>query len=170
MAELWTFDKMSNDLLQSCIDRFSKLFGQPRLTSRPTDHSIARIQTELGFSIPGDFLEFARRCAVYTSWFTSIGEDFADPLHILSINRQYRTAEYGSLPKDLVVINHGYDGDLTCYDLSKTDAEGRISICYCWVSESTNPVFEDKRQHLGYALCDYLIPNLEFWEKHQKKK
>jgi hypothetical protein len=107
---------------------------------------------------------------VYASWFTSIGEDFDDPLHILSINYQYRTAEYGSLPKDLVVINHGYDGDLTCYDLSKIDAEGQISICYCWVSEFSDAVFEDNRQHLAYTICDYLIPNLDFWEKNQKKK
>jgi hypothetical protein len=170
VAQLSPLDKMSDDLLQSYIDRFSKQFGGPRLISRPTDRSIERIQRELGFSIPRDFVEFARRCDVYASWFTSIGEDFADPIHILNINRQYRSAEYGSLPEDLVVINHGYDGDLNCYDLSKVDAEGRISICYCWVSESGNPVFEDERQHLGYTIFDYLIPSLDFWEKDQDRK
>jgi len=161
---------MSDDLFQSCIDRFSKQFGAPRAISRPTDHSIAKIQSELGFSIPQDFVEFARKCAVYASWFTSIGQDFDHPIHILNINRQYRTTEYGNLPKDLVVINHGYDGDLTCYDLANIDAEGRISICYCWVSECSNPVFEDKRHHLSYTICDYLIPSLDFWERHRAKK
>ena len=161
---------MSDDLLQSCIDRFSKQHGAPRAVSRPTDRSIVKIQSELGFSIPRDFVEFARKCPVYASWFTSIGEDFEHHFHILNINRQYRTAEYGSLPKDLIVINHGYDGDLTRYDLSNVDTEGRVSICYCWVPECSDPVFEDKRQHLGYTICDYLIPSLDFWEKHQGTK
>jgi hypothetical protein len=159
-----------DDLFQSCIDRFSKQFGAPSAISRPTDRSIEKIQSELGFSIPQDFVEFARRSAVYASWFTSIGEDFDHDCHILSVNRQYRTPEFGNLPKDLVVINHGYDGDLSCYDLSNIDAEGRISICYCSVPECSNPVFEDKRQHLGFTICDYLIPSLDFWEKHQGKR
>ena len=122
---------MTDDLLQSCIDRFSRLFGAPKPASRPTDLSLEKIQSEFGFSVPKDFVEFARRCPVYAGWFTSIGEDFTDARHILSINRKYRTAEYGGLPNDLVVINHGYDGDLDCYDLSNIDGEGRISICYC---------------------------------------
>ena len=160
---------MNEDLLQTCVDRFSREFGGRKPASQPSDSSLEKIQRELGFSVPSDFVEFARRCAVYAGWFTSIGEDFDNPLHILSINRRYRTAEYGGLPKDLVVINHGYDGDLTCYDLSNVDAEGRISICYCSVSES-DAVFEDERQHLGYTICDYLIPNLDFWEKSRQKK
>ena len=160
---------MSDPDLDLCIDRFYRLFGGNDSATRPQRESISRIESELGFKIPLDFIEFAERCRAYTSWFASIGVDYDDPFHILRINQQYRSTEYGGLPHDLVVINHGYDGDLNCYDLSNIDAEGRISICYCEIEERLNSVFEDKRLHQGYTICDYLAPSLDFWESNRRR-
>ena len=98
----------------------------------------------------------------------TIGEDFDNPVHILRMNDEYHDPTVLKLPSDLRVINHAYDGDLNCYDLSRRDDQGRISICYCEALESLMPEFEDKRNHLAYTIADYLVPNLDFWERNRK--
>ena len=98
--------------------------------AQPTESSIRIISERLGFTLPSDFIAFANICPAYDAWFGSIGEDFESPVHILEVNAEFHSPDI-LLPAELIVINHGYDDDLDCYDLRKTEEESRYSICYC---------------------------------------
>src|SRR5215471_17175367 len=116
--------------LESLARRFLQVFPSRKPTSPPTDSSLRTIRDRLRFSIPADFVEFARLCPAYDSWLVSIGEDFNNPRHILELNAAFHSPDYALLPPELILITHGHDGDLDCYDLSNTDEKSRISICY----------------------------------------
>jgi hypothetical protein len=151
--------------IEACAKRFSTVYGMPRENSQPTTASIEVIERTLGFKIPADFIHFTRLCPNYTSWFASLGENFEDPLHILKLHAEYHS-DHIMLPPELIVINHGYDGDLSCYDLSRTDSSGRYSIVYCWVPESEVPgAAVSDRRHEAFSICEYLEPHLTFWER-----
>jgi hypothetical protein len=155
--------------LESCAERFLKIFPAGEGGSQPTESSLRTIQDRLGFSIPGDFAEFARMCPAYHGWFVSIGEDFEDGRHILKLNALHHSPEYCVLPPELIMINHGYDGDFDCYDLSKRDETSRISICYLEANESEYPLVRASRKHVAFSLVEYLEPQLVFWERIERK-
>jgi hypothetical protein len=69
----------------------------------------------------------------------------------------------------LILINHGYDGDFDCYDLSRRDQANRISICYVEAYESEYPLVTGSRTHAAFSLAEYLDPLLAFWERSQKE-
>ena len=152
------------------LERCRRRFGSVDPRSQPTLSSLRAIAERLAFCVPRDFVDFAKLCPAYASWFVSIGEDFENPVHILRMNEEYHDPSILKLPSDLVLINHAYDGDLTCYDLSRRDEKDRFSICYCEALESLMPAFEDKRHHRAYTIADYLVPHLDFWERNKKKK
>src|SRR6476646_7660994 len=107
--------------LKPLATRFVKIFPSRRPASPPTESILRKIQDRLGFSIPADFVEFARLCPAYDSWLASIGEDFENSRHILKLNASWHSPDYALLPPELILINHGYDGDLECYDLPRKD-------------------------------------------------
>src|SRR5215471_4452567 len=125
--------------LESCAERFRAIFPAGLGDSQPTASSLQRIQDRLGFLVPADFVEFTRMCPTYSGWFVSIGEDFENARHIIKLNAMFHSPDYALIPPELMLINHGHDGDLDCYDLSRTDETSRISICYPEANESEYP-------------------------------
>jgi SMI1 / KNR4 family (SUKH-1) len=150
--------------IKECAARFSKLFDAVENTA-PTELSIRIISEKLGFVLPSDYVEFAKLTPGYSRWFASIGEDFEDPYHILAENAWYHTAENILLPPELIVINHGFDGDLICYDLSRRNDQNQISICYCEGLEGESKITPGSKKHLAFSISEYLIQNIESWER-----
>ena len=98
-----------------------------------TAKSVARIEAELKIALPQDFIELSQKCAPYGGWFSSIGEDFESPNHILRANESFREEDddYQPLPLHLVMLNHGHDGDCDCWDTSREpNADGGFPIIY----------------------------------------
>src|SRR5262249_47235430 len=114
-----------------------------------------------------DFVEFANACPPYPGWLVSIGEDFDNPRHILKLNVLHHSPDYALLPPELILISHGYDGNLDCYDLSRKDETNRISICYLGANESEYPLVSGTREHIAFSLAEYLEPHLALWERSQ---
>jgi hypothetical protein len=156
--------------LERLAQRFLKVFPSTRPGCPPTECSLQTIHDRLHFPIPADFVQFASICPAYDSWFASIGEDFENARHILKLNATYHSPDYALLPPELILISHGYDGDLDCYDLSNTDEQHRVSICYLEAIESEFPKVNGSRQHIAFSLAEYLEPHVEFWERTQPSK
>lgn len=94
----------------------------------PTEASVRRIAADLGVRLPALFIEIAGRCPAYGGWFGSIGDDFASPNHLLSINRAFR--EEGLSPR-YALLNHGHDGDCDAWDTeAQPSASGDLPIVY----------------------------------------
>lgn len=155
--------------LEDHAERFRKIFPAVESGSAPTPDSIATIERDLGFQIPGELVRFANLCPSYSSWFASIGEDYDNSTHILQVNREFHGFEVNALPQDLVMINHGYDRDCDCYDITNRDEEGRFSICYCGLSENTAVDLPVTKRHISFFLSEYVDQHLSFWEKHRRK-
>ena len=91
----------------------------------PTSESVARIEFTLRIKLPRPFIEVAASCPSYGGWFGSIGNDFANGNHILSINAALRDA--GLAPR-YVLLNHGHDGDFNAWDTEEQPNEGEFPI------------------------------------------
>ena len=88
----------------------------PRVTA-PTEASILHINRTLGIILPTSFIEFARHCPSYCSMlFASIGEDYDDDSHILSINHSFHRLGPPCVPAWMTVFNHGHDEDCDGFD------------------------------------------------------
>ncbi len=102
----------------------------------PTANSIDRIEHELGLKLPGDYVRIARECPCYGTWLAGIGEDFDNGLHILQLNRLFKSQTedgddaYLPLPSRYVLFNHGHDGDCDCWDTQETVETGEHPIVY----------------------------------------
>ena len=114
----------------------------PMLQAQPaTASSIELIQKTLGITVPSCFVELSRRCPTYGCWLASIGEDCdKTTIGILHLNRVFHDISEGpALAANLVLLNHGHDGDCDCWDLSAQQCGNEYPIVYCNV-ESTAPV------------------------------
>ena len=134
----------------------------------PTRPSIDRIQRELGITIPEDFVRLAKACPSYGGWLASIGRDYKRPVHILSLNESFHTAEDGgSLPRHFVLLNHGHDGDCDCWDTRAVTASGELRIVYVSLdspeSESAQSRFESFRDYIEHFVLHHAprTPNVE---------
>jgi len=99
---------------------------------RPTESSLQRIHAHFGISLPRDLVEFATLSRHFGHWFASLGEDYTSPQHIIRINSYWRRRRRTrAIPKNLIIINIGFDDDLDCLDMaSLSPATGEYSIRY----------------------------------------
>jgi hypothetical protein len=108
-----------------------------------TASSVELIQKTLGITLPSCFIELSRLCPSYGGWFASIGEDCDDTIiGILQVNRVFHDIninEGSALAANLVLLNHGHDGDCDCWDLSAQQNGNEYPIVFCNV-ESITPV------------------------------
>jgi len=111
----------------------------------PTRPSLERIKGELGVSIPEDFVRLAKACPSYGGWLAGIGRDYKRFVHILNLNKAFHTVDDGpSLPRHLVLLNHGHDGDCDCWDTRQVTKSGEPCIVYVNL-ESPKPVPSQSR-------------------------
>jgi len=109
----------------------------------PTTKSVERIQRDLGIRIPDDFVRLAAACPSYGSWLASIGDDFDSASHITKLNAFFHESTpsdedgYAELPRHLIMLNHGYDGDCDCWDTRGVTASGEHPIVYVCVDAQT---------------------------------
>lgn len=140
-----------------------------------TEKSIARISGELKIEIPRDFAALSQNCASHGNWFSSIGEDYGTPNHILQANKSMRVGNksYNALPSHLIVLNHGFDGDCDCWDTQRAPNEnGEFSIVYYEASSgkirNPNYDFPSFVSYLEY-LCRAKVKNATSQEERHKK-
>ncbi len=88
---------------------------------------VEAIENELAIRLPGLLVELAFQSRYFARWFGELGPDRSSPLHILRINE--RLASDGK-PEDLVVVNHGYDGDCVGLIRGANQEPDRAPIVY----------------------------------------
>ncbi len=74
----------------------------------PSAEHVQAIETDLGIRLPSLLLDLAIQSKYFARWFAELGPDRSSALHILTINN--RLVDNGK-SENLIVINHGYDGD-----------------------------------------------------------
>src|SRR4051812_9406500 len=79
------------------------------------------IGANAGIALPPLFIEVAAACPAYGGWFNSIGDDYENNYHILSMNAALHA---GGLPPRYVLLNHGHDGDCDAWDLEASTIGG----------------------------------------------
>jgi hypothetical protein len=151
--------------MTTLLARFIKQFPGPGSNSTPTPASLALIQEKLGLRLPATLIAVAQACPAYTAWFSSLGEDYQQPWHILNLNEGYHKGQIASFPPHIVIFNLGFDGDCDCFDLSIQDAHGNPSICYCEVPTLENAAVSMRIEHLTFSFDEYLDTRLQFWEQ-----
>lgn len=113
------------DLLPAAFEPWGSSGGCP--PRPPTPESISRIESTLRITPPALFIEVAKACSSYGGWFNSIGDDYENHQHILSLNAAFHG---GGLATRYVLMTHGHDGDCDAWDLGATPADGEYPIVY----------------------------------------
>ena len=134
------------------LDRkWNRYRRQPDKGIKATEESIEKIERELEFKIPSQLIKISTIAKYYTVWFGSIGENYSSRDHILNLNREFTSEiiKARPLPDDLVLINHGYDGDCDC--ISRNDS-GANSVEYF----SSDFDYGGQRKVLAASFEDYL--------------
>jgi hypothetical protein len=97
----------------------------------PTPRSVERIQRELGMTIPGDYVRIATACPNYGELLAGIGEDYDHGIHILRLNAEFHAeGDSPALPRHLVLLDHGHDGDCDCWDTRERTLSGEHPVVY----------------------------------------
>jgi hypothetical protein len=128
--------------------------------SAPTATSISHINSTLGIVLPPVFVAFAQKCPAYSGcYFTSIGEDYRNPRHILNENEEYHVrGPTWCVPSWLVVVTHIYDGDCEGLDSRRRNESGEYPVRYWDASEGLEfdnagwPVFESFQDYLEQTI------------------
>jgi len=118
------------------LDKMVRLFdalagGWGADFERPTTKSIKHINQHFGIELPASLVEFAYRSEHFSTWFGGLGEDYANPMHIIRVTSHYRNKrrrKHGdkwrrAMPRQYIVINHGHDDDCDCIDTADWNAE-----------------------------------------------
>ena len=128
---------------------------------RPSEWSVRKINAHFGIELPHELVLFAKLSKSFGSWFASLGDDYDSPSHIIRINSYWRRRrKTRAIPRNLLIINRGFDDDLDCIDLESFDGStGAFSIRYwfpgCVAEESTvYPSFND-----------YMQTHVEAWKR-----
>lgn len=102
---------------------------------RPSDSSITRVSEHFGLVLPSDLVQLAKHSKYYAAHFLSIGSDYSSPLHIIRANSYWRRRRpKRRIPKNLVILNIGYDDNYWCLDLSSQNKNGEYAIQF-WCPE-----------------------------------
>ena len=141
------------------VEVFDLLMGYTWDVAPPTAASIARINAELGIALPPTLIDFARRSQRFGAWFSGLGEDYDNPLHILAMNREFHKRQrsgdrhWRPMPKHLVIFNHGHDDDCDCFDLRLPPSEqGEYWISYWSPGEDDRSLADNFPDYLDHHL------------------
>jgi hypothetical protein len=131
---------------------------------RPTSHSIARIESHFGITLPRALLDFARSASRFGCWFSSLGPDYDNRAHIIRVNSFWRNRRRTKrIPRKLVAFTIGFDDDLDCFDTDAHDTvAGEYEIRY-W-----SPGVEDAgSRHASFAA--YVESHIRSWEGSHRR-
>lgn len=107
-------------LLPAAFEPWGSLESRP-----PTDESIRRIESTLRIKLPALFVEVANACSSYGGWFNSIGDDYENHQHILSLNAAFHAE---GLATRYVLMTHGHDDDCDAWDLEGAPSNDEYPI------------------------------------------
>jgi hypothetical protein len=146
--------------IEELAKRYDEVIGTLiHKAAAPTAESIKHIEASLGVKLPVTLVNFAKSTTNYGNWLASIGPDFDSPTHILVINQELRD-EY-RIPKNLVVINVGYDNDYDCMDTETYSSNtGEYLITY-WAYD-----VPQRESELYGSFQEYMHKQIEFWGKN----
>jgi len=125
--------------IETLAELFDLLSGPVFDSEKPTNSSIEQINDHFGIELPATLVQFAKLSNNFGAWFSSLGEDYRNPFHIIRINRIYRRMrkrKHGdkwrpAKPREYIVINHGHDNDCDCIDTGDwNEKEGEYRIVY----------------------------------------
>ncbi|MFN8673312.1 MAG: SMI1/KNR4 family protein [Candidatus Sericytochromatia bacterium] len=142
------------------FDRLIPIYNQNLV--KPNDSSIKKIETHFGFKLPESFIEFAKKSNSFSSFFSSLGNDYKNISHIIRINSYWRNRrKTRAIPKNLIIFTLGYDEDFYCFDLDNFDPiKNEYQIQY-W-----SPNVNDGKKFLDFI--EYLENQVYFWENNKK--
>ena len=121
----------------------------------PTPQSIAKIQRELGITIPDDYVRIATACPSYAGLLGGIGEDYEHDIHILRLNAAVHAE---GLAAHFVLLDHGHDGDCDCWDLRETTSSGEHPIVYVGL-DGVRPCRDARFESFRAYLENFVVMN-----------
>ena len=134
----------------------------------PTAESIARINTHFGITLPPSFVKFAAQSKNFRSWFSSLGEDFCSPSHIIRTNSHFKNIRRRReqrwcyvKPASYIVVNLGFDQDCDCIDASRYNSvTGEYVIRYWYPGMA-----EDEETSSYDCFEDYIRRHILSWSR-----
>jgi hypothetical protein len=139
---------------------------------RPTASSIAKINAHFDCVLPKPFVLFAQKSTQFSSWFSALGRNFESADHIVRINSLYRKKRQRrngqwvyAKPRNLVIINLGFDADCDCLDLDAFDPEtGEYQIRY-W-----SPGVAESAAAAAPSFEAYILKHIASWAPKSGEK
>lgn len=154
--------------IEQLADDFDAVMNYGRQVARPSEWSIRKINAHFNFVLPPDLITFAKHARLFDGWFASLGDDYASPSHIIRINSYWRRRRpKRAIPRNLVVINRGFDDDLDCLDISSFDSStGEYAIRY-WCPG----IDENDATRIRYgSFREYIEAQVRFWSEAKRKR
>ncbi len=159
-------EKMTWEQLVEAFAVINEPYAKAYVAAPPTAGSIERINRTFNISLPGSLVRFGEDCPSYGAWFASIGADYDSYLHILELNKAFRVeGDFGNdgkllppLPMDLVLINHGHDGDCDCLEIgtfSEQTKEFRIRHWNQISGSFSNLIWPTFREYLEWHVGNW---------------
>lgn len=141
--------------LQALARRLDRCLPEPHTPpGPPTPRSVAAIETHFGLPLPRALIVLAQEARHFSAYFAGLGEDQGSPTHIIRINSAWRRRRRTKrIPRDLVVINLGFDEDLDC--LTRPGGDDGVVVYWCPHGE---------RVEVGSGFCEYLTQRITAWE------
>lgn len=156
--------------LAELFDYGAQMYGKVSKAKAPTKSSIKKITSILKVKLPDSFIEFANISKKYSIWFSSLGEDYDNPFHILNVNNLFDNNL--TLPKYLVAFNLGYDGDYDCFDTRSINELGEHPLVYYSldeISEKEEALILLEQSFIAY-LTNYSLKMKDDYDIYLKKK
>ena len=99
---------------------------------RPTQASLLRISTHFNLTLPPQLVELAANSRCFSSFFLSLGEDYGNPVHIITYNAYWRRRRRTRrVPDDLVIVSNGFmDEDFWCLVRSENPRQPTTTVEY----------------------------------------
>ena len=137
--------------------------GVRRTYPAPTPQSVERIESHLGCALPLGLIDLATQAVKFASWFSSLGEDVQSPDHIIRVNASYKRRRMRrhrrwvhAKPRNLVVINLGFDRDCDCLNLdTRNVATGEYEIWYWTPNLDPVPIARDFRTYVSSLILGW---------------
>jgi len=160
---------MKLSLLMELFDLYFDGKGS-EVVCKPTSNSVKIIENELSCKLPPSLIMLGEHCKYFSSWFSSIGDDFNNPSHILNTNKIFKECDpdnpKAGLPEWFVMFNLGYDEDCEGFDSRNIDNVTGEYPVYYWDSYEGLEFTPSE----PITMSEYLEALIVFWFKSVDKE